>query len=141
MKALLLIAHGSNNPDSNAEIYELTALLRTRIYQSANQSPNHTPNQLSHQAVASRFDWVECAFLELTDPDIATAIGSLVTEGATVITVLPYFLAKGHHVDRDIPEQIADLQIRFPEITVNTMPHVGKAENMIALLLEHLHLH
>ncbi len=136
MNALLLIAHGSNNPDSNDEIHALTDSLRTHI--------GHSPENLSEnlpENLPENFALIACAFLELSTPNIATTIGNLVEQGATEITVLPYFLAKGNHIDKDIPERIADAQIRFPDIAFYVMPHVGKAANMLDLLLGHLQHH
>ncbi|WP_423910667.1 sirohydrochlorin chelatase [Candidatus Spongiihabitans sp.] len=126
IKALLLIAHGSGNQDSNDEIHALTRLLRT----SFSTRPKNSLDE--------KFAFVDCAFLELTDPDIATAIDSLVREGVTEITVLPYFLAKGNHINKDIPAKISVTQIRFPSITVNSIPHIGKAADMPDLLIRHL---
>lgn len=126
IKALLVIAHGSKNSDSNTEIHDLTALLETLMQHADDKN------------LAEKFTFVDCAFLELTDPDIATVIERLVKKGAIEITVLPYFLAKGNHINRDIPEKIAAARMRFPDITITVVPHIGKAANMPDLLIRHL---
>ena len=125
MKALLLIAHGSRSLESNEEICELCNALRTLMANSQGKD----------------FDMVECAYLELTKPDIETAIAVLVRDGAMTISVLPYFLAKGNHVNNDIPEIVAVAQNQYPDIKMNIVPHIGKAANMLKLLLEHLHFY
>jgi sirohydrochlorin ferrochelatase len=122
MKALLLVAHGSRSPESNNEIISLTRSLRAHIAHAAEQ----------------KFEIVKCAFLELAEPDIDAGISSLVEQGVDNITLLPYFLARGKHVNRDIPEIIAAAQSRFPGVTVDLIPHIGEAANMCKLLDEHL---
>ncbi len=125
MKALLLVAHGSRNPGSNDEIHALTGALR----------------RLAENASQRRFEIIDCAFLELAEPDIESAIGDLVRQGATEITVLPYFLAKGNHIIRDVPGKILNAQRQFPDLVVKTVPHIGEAANMLNLLLEHVNRH
>lgn len=117
MKALLLIAHGSHNQISNDEIFQLAESLKY---------------------LELDFDLVNCAFLELVQPDIASRISYLADEGATEITVLPYFLAQGNHIVRDIPEIISKSRKQFPDTPINTLPHIGKATNMLNLLVEHI---
>ena len=41
------------------------------------------------------------AFLELMEPDLPTAVGSLVSDGCSVVTVVPVFFGQGGHVRRD----------------------------------------
>jgi len=122
MKTLLLISHGSRNPEFNKEIHELTTLLGARMA--------NFPGQ--------KFEIVSCAFLELADPGIDEGIDNLVKKGATEIVVLPYFLAKGNHVHIDIPAIISEARIRIPDIEIVTLPHVGRATGMPDLLLQHI---
>ena len=122
MKALLLVAHGSRSQESNDEILTLTSSLRAQV--------TRVPDQ--------EFDIVNCAFLELVEPDIDAGINTLVKQGVDKITLLPYFLAKGNHVNRDIPEIIVAAQSRFPGVTIDLIPHIGEAANMCKLLIEHL---
>ena len=122
MNALLLVAHGSRSQESNDEILTLTSSLRAQV--------TRVPDQ--------EFDIVNCAFLELVEPDIDAGINTLVKQGVDKITLLPYFLAKGNHVNRDIPEIIVAAQSRFPGVTIDLIPHIGEAANMCNLLIEHL---
>jgi sirohydrochlorin ferrochelatase len=50
---------------------------------------------------------VEAAFLELAEPALESAVGLLAGRGATEICVLPYFLTLGLHLQRDLPELVA----------------------------------
>ena len=120
MKALLLIAHGSKNQNSNDEICDLLEAFK---------------------ATRHGFEILDYAFLELSEPDIATAIKSLVGLGASEIKVLPYFLAKGNHIARDIPEKVSDVQNTYPDIPIDILPHIGASTKMLNLLLELVSTH
>ncbi len=117
MNSLLIIAHGSRNAESIREIQDLTSRL---------------------QNAAADFDCVECAFLEMAKPDIPTGLSGLVEKGSRKITVLPYFLARGNHVIRDVPDQISSMQSRYPDITIRLLPHIGKSTGMQRLIIDHI---
>jgi len=117
MTALLIIAHGSRNTESIREIQDLTDRL---------------------QNAADGFDRVECAFLEMAEPDISAGLSRLIEKGSTKIVVLPYFLAKGNHVIRDVPNEISSVQRRYPDIEIRLLPHIGKSTGMENLIINHV---
>ena len=94
-------------------------------------------DRISAQA-KGEFDQLACCFLELAEPLIPDAIDQLVQEGATQITVFPYFLAVGAHVAEDIPEAISAAAEKHPHITFKSLPHLGQLESMPALILSQL---
>jgi sirohydrochlorin ferrochelatase len=114
VKALILIAHGSRLAASNAEIRALTQEL--------------------HARVGDRFAYASCAFLELAEPSIASAIDAAVQAGSEDITLLPYFLARGAHVSEHIPGLVAAKQLEYPSIELHLMPYVGASPGMVELL-------
>lgn len=57
-------------------------------------------------------------YLNYSEPRFATTFRECVAEGATRITVVPYFLVAGKFVKEDLPGVIAEMQAEFPEITV-----------------------
>lgn len=52
---------------------------------------------------SGQFPLCEAAFLELTSPSMSEAAQVLVARGARRLVVVPYFLAIGRHVAKDIP--------------------------------------
>ena len=115
MKALLLIAHGSNRQESNQEIQELAEKL----------------------AIATHgFDLVRCSFLELTQPSIPSALNDLACQGADDITAIPYFLAAGRHVVTDIPEQLNCFAEKHKNITIRQTAYIGQANGIVDMLLD-----
>ena len=116
MQALLVVAHGSRRAESNAEIQALTS-------------------KLADLALAD-FDLVDCAFLEMAEPHVSSAISKLVTRGATSVMVVPYFLAKGLHVATDIPQVVNDARKLHPSIEIKVSAYLGQAPEMPNLLLQ-----
>ena len=83
MNILLLVAHGSRREESNLEVESLS---KKMLKFNSNQ-----------------FDEVMPAFLEFASPSITEAIQKCSKIGARRVTVLPYFLSAGVHINRDIP--------------------------------------
>ena len=117
MNALLIIAHGSRNPESNLETEQLVARVRGSL---------------------DTFDQVSHAFLELAEPGIEDAFNTLIEHGADNITVLPLFLARGNHVARDVPEIIEKIRDQRPELQITMTPHIGASEGFPGLVATHL---
>ena len=115
MEALLLIAHGSRRQQSNDEVTALAARLR--------------------EACSMDYGIVHAGFLELAAPSIPEGIQACVEEGASKITVLPYFLNSGRHVVEDIPELVAEAKTRYPDVDVIVAPHLGASSLMVDLLI------
>jgi sirohydrochlorin ferrochelatase len=116
MKALLVISHGSRRTASNEEVFRLTDDLRENF-----------DAELSE---------VACAFLEITEPKVQSAIDELAAAGATEILVFPHFLAAGLHVARDIPRELETAGARHPGITFTLLPHLGALPGLSGLILK-----
>lgn len=105
MRSLLLIAHGSRRAASNEEVRRIGRALAAKL--------------------GGNFRPVEVAFLELAEPDIATAVDRLVAAGSNEVVWFPYFLAAGRHIAHDLPELLTEARARHPEITFSQMPYLG----------------
>jgi sirohydrochlorin ferrochelatase len=114
MRSLLLIAHGSRRSASNDEVRMLAT-------------------QLGY--MSQRYDTVEAAFLELAEPSIPDAIEQCIQQGATAVTILPYFLSAGRHVVKDIPHEVQEKIDTYPEIDIVIAPYLGSAEQIVDVLL------
>ena len=117
MKYLLLIAHGSRRQSANDEIRQLA----TRV---AALDEND-------------FDGVVTAFLEMADPDIHQGVTRCVELGASHIVVVPYFLAGGNHVSKDIPAEIACARAGLPhQVKIEISQYLGASAAMANLVLD-----
>lgn len=116
MKSLLLVAHGSRRIESNAEIAALTLRLADKAQ--------------------SQFGIIEHAFLELAEPLIPNGIQRCIDRGATSVSVVPYFLARGTHVAEDIPEQVAIKQEEHPDMDIHITDYLGTSDELVDVLIK-----
>lgn len=119
MRALLIVAHGSRRKESNDEVRRLA----TRIQESAGPA----------------FDTVTSAFLEISSPQIDSAVADLIDDGVEEIKVFPYFLAAGTHVVNDIPEKIAEEREAHPSVVFEILPHLGALQGISTLILNQIY--
>lgn len=113
-RALIIVAHGSRKESSNAEVAQLTQKVKAML--------------------GTEYMLVKTAFLEFAEPSLEEGIIDCVQEGAKELVILPYFLASGNHVTRDIPEVVEKMQKEYPEVRLELKAHIGSASGMVTLL-------
>lgn len=112
MQAIVLFGHGSSDPAWRIPI-----------------------DTVAQRMLASEPDTVvRCAFLERTEPDLATTVGELVQQGASNIKIVPMFLGVGRHAREDMPLLVTDLQARHPQVCFQLNPSVGEEPLVVDLL-------
>ncbi len=84
MKGMLLVGHGSTMP-YNKELVEKTASLIT------SQNTDFI---------------VKCGFMNMNKPTIRESLNDFRHEPIDALVVVPLFLAKGVHIEKDIPGEI-----------------------------------
>ncbi len=112
MLGVLVLAHGSRDP-----------AWRQPVESVARQIAANDPSVR-----------VTCAYLELCEPDIATATHQLVGAGATRVRVLPLFFGMGKHVREDLPRRVAALAGTHPGVHFEQLPAAGEHPRLTALL-------
>ncbi len=113
-KALIIVAHGSRKDSSNEEVKALGEKVRSL--------------QIKNYA------FVMTAFLEFAAPSLEESMHSCIEKDASEIVILPYFLASGNHVTRDIPEVVQNIQASYPQVKITLKEHVGSSSGMVKLL-------
>ena len=116
MNILLLVAHGSRREESNIEVDSLSKKML--------------------QFNSNQFDKVIPAFLEFAHPSIPEAIKKCSEMGASRVTVLPYFLSAGVHINRDIPEEVNKASQNFPNLEINITSYFGSRDEIAELLMK-----
>ena len=116
MNILLLVAHGSRREESNLEVVSLSKQMA-----KFNSNP---------------FDKVMPAFLEFASPSIPEAIKKCNEMGAKSITVLPYFLSAGVHINRDIPSEVENASQDFPNLNITIANYFGSREEIAEILMK-----
>jgi sirohydrochlorin cobaltochelatase len=112
--AIVLFAHGSRDPLWHRPIEAVAARIRQ-------QSP----------AVPA-----VCAYLELSQPDLPTAVGQLVKQGAIAITIVPMFLGVGKHAREDLPVLAKALCQQYPAVKFTLRTAVGEDARLTHLLAD-----
>lgn len=101
--AILLIAHGSRKVEANQELHDLAGRLRAE----------------------GIYPIVEPSFLELAEPDILTGGSTCVSQGATRILMVPYFLSAGVHLQDDLKTARDELRDHFPGVEFRLAAALG----------------
>jgi sirohydrochlorin ferrochelatase len=112
--ALVVIAHGSREPDANADAVYLAREVEKR----------------------GVYAFVEAAYLELAEPTIEQAVETCIRRGAKRIILVPYFLAAGVHVRRDLTEITRHLSIDHPGSAFGLAEPLGRHPALVDIVIE-----
>ena len=112
--ALVLIAHGSRQPEANADLIHVATELRRR----------------------GTYPIVEASFLELAEPTADQAGARCVGQGAERVILVPYFLSAGVHVQRDLTEIRRRLAERFPGVDFRLAQPLGRHPLLLDIVAE-----
>ena len=78
------------------------------------------------------------AFLELVPPSLREAMDGLLEQGVRSITIYPYFLNSGRHVDKDIPDIVDDFRASYPDCEIVVKQHFGALVEVPQLIVDQL---
>jgi sirohydrochlorin ferrochelatase len=118
VKALVIVAHGSRRAASNEEVIALSGQVAASLKE--------------------QYPIVSTGFLELASPLIPDAIEQCIQQGATDVTVLPYFLSAGRHVQEDVPAEVNTIQLKYPDTAITLLKHLGGMPQMVNLICHSL---
>lgn len=113
-RGIVLFAHGSRDPLWHKPMEAVAA----RIVQTQ-------PDAI-----------VQCAYLELSTPDLPMVVKAMVDRGIGSITIVPMFLGVGRHAREDLPELVRGLQATYPAVRFTRQAAVGEDPRLISLLAE-----
>jgi sirohydrochlorin ferrochelatase len=113
MRGIIVFAHGSR-------------------VESANQAVRSVAADLAR----TTGERVEAAFLELGQPDLPGAAARLVEAGAAEITVIPYFLTLGLHMERDLPPLIENISNTYNGLRIAVTPPLDGHPALVQILLD-----
>ncbi len=115
-ESIVLLGHGSRRSEANDILKNVTKIIKSKL-----AGIN-----------------VECAYLELAEPNIRDIIEKLAGDNFESIYVIPYFLYSGNHVSRDIPEIINGYKEKYPQINFKLGNHLGIDEKIVELVTERI---
>jgi sirohydrochlorin cobaltochelatase len=105
---VLVVGHGTRNPDGTRQLIRLTEEIRSRL-------PDVS---------------VEASFLELCEPDILQGLSKLKEQGCSELFVVPILLFTAAHAQEDIPDAVAEgctelgLRVLGQTVSLSTHPMV-----------------
>ncbi|MDG5472368.1 sirohydrochlorin chelatase [Jeotgalibacillus sp. ET6] len=114
MKAILYIGHGTRSKKGAEEARQFLEAVMEHV---------NAPIQ-------------EISFLELTEPFIEEGFRRCVERGATEIKIVPVFLLTAGHIKQDIPNELAPLLNRYPDISITTADALGVQEVILDAIAE-----
>ena len=89
-----------------------------------------------HIASAGGYPLVDAAFLELGQPDLASAVGAAVKKGAKRVVIIPYFLTLGMHLERDLPRLVDGIAIAHKGLEIRVTPPLDGHPALVEALLD-----
>ncbi len=113
-RRLVLYLHGSQDPRWRAPFERLLGRLQRKLGRKK----------------------VRLAYMEFARPTLQDIATEAVRDRCLRLRLLPLFLAGGAHVAIDLPDQVADAQLRFPGLQVEVLQPVGLDPRMVALMRE-----
>jgi sirohydrochlorin cobaltochelatase len=111
---LILIVHGSRNPEWRGSVERVTELLQAELGQQQ----------------------VRLAYMEYTPPTLADVVADAVQAGVKKIRVLPLFLSAAGHVERNIRPLVEDIQKTLAPGQMELLPPMGQHRLFRKLLYE-----
>lgn len=115
MKGIILLAHGSRDPQWTAPFEQVRAAVEHRLPECA----------------------TALAYLEHSTPDFATAVDDLVARGTTLVEVVPLFLGPGGHVRNDVPHLIERAMARHARVRFVLKPFIGDVRAVLDAIADY----
>lgn len=81
---------------------------------------------------------VSWASLQFNRPSLVEAVEEAIARGVDHLTVLPYFLFDGTHVNKDIPLALDDLRSRHPQVQIWLAKTLGADDRIVDVLVDRL---
>jgi precorrin-8X/cobalt-precorrin-8 methylmutase len=100
---VIVLAHGSKVRSGNEGIFAIVEMLREM----------------------KKWDMVEAGFLQLAKPGLSDVVKTLVESGANRVVVMPLLIFSGNHVLKDIPSEIKEEEIKYPDVEFYYSKNIG----------------
>lgn len=111
MKAVVVLGHGSRNPNARQVLEEVANLL------------------------ALQTEWeVVPASLQFDRPSLGEAVRKLYEKGHRQVVVAPYLLFAGNHVGHDIPQQVNSLREELADLSIEVTEPLGLDLRLVSVL-------
>ncbi len=112
---VILLGHGSRSPKAGVALSSIAAM------------------------IAESTGWeVVHACMELSPPTLESVVGGLVAKGHRRITVMPFFLFQGIHVEKDIPQMLSLITDEHPDLQVVFTENLGIDQRLAEIAVDRI---
>lgn len=111
---IILLAHGSRDEQWKAPFENLSQTLKKKYDETQ----------------------IHLAYMEMTTPTLLDAVDHAINHEAKAITILPLFMASGGHLRHDVPQQVQEVQQKYPSISISLQPPIGEHPKMSQAIFE-----
>ena len=116
MNGILILAHGSKRPETEKILNSLIEKVKSKVEEQL----------------------VLPAYLQFQEQNLEKGIDMLVEKGAKKIVIIPMFIFDGVHVTEDIPKELDDIRIKYPEIEISMGRHIGDDDKLADILIDRI---
>jgi sirohydrochlorin cobaltochelatase len=109
---LVLFAHGSSDPRWRETFENLTVELQKALGE----------------------DRVRLAYMQSVPPTLFHIAHESARDGINHLRVLPLFLSGGGHVAQDIPELVASVKTKLPQLEIDVLPAIGEDPRILGII-------
>lgn len=116
MTAVLIVAHGSRVNETEATMETIRSYVQEEL----------------------GLELVMEAYMEFRRTNIAAGVEKLIEQGADEIVIVPYFLFEGIHIREDIPNEIREMQKKYPHVTLRFGRTLGADRRLAQVLSDRI---
>jgi sirohydrochlorin cobaltochelatase len=111
-KRLVLLAHGSKDPRWRSTFERFADSIKAEMGESA----------------------LRLAYMEFAPPTLGDVVEESTAQGISSLRILPLFMAGGAHLDRDVPAQVREVELRFPGLDIEVLEPIGEDPRFFAVM-------
>jgi len=116
---IIIVGHGSTAADADGTAY-IADQLHSMLHADCKK------------------DCVRVAYLQFMKPELKESLDNIAQEGINKIVIHPFFLSRGFHVTKNIPQIIENFQNTYPGIKVICTAPLGVHEKLAEVVLKRI---
>lgn len=129
---MVFLGHGTRLPQGISEFHQFTKRVQNRVLE-----------ELGHQLVDRDGECpctvtFTCAFLELVEPNLISALKNLQSGKVQQVLVCPVFLFAAGHMKIDIPALLTEARVFLRDTSVELLPAVGIDPHFVEVVVQRL---
>ena len=116
LNGVLILAHGSKRKETDRIMNSLTEKVKAKISEKL----------------------IVPAYLQFSEQNLEKGIKQLIEKGATKIKIIPMFLFDGVHVTKDIPQEIGDINKKYPGVQIKMSECIGDDDRIADIIVDRM---